>query len=148
RLSALLSAAPVQSLVQALVAAPGPTRVPGTPVTPGSGADLDARAEGAVPGGGDGVGGAATGMSPGIGVRIEPLTYERPPERVRGLEIEAELRIHGRAEPNSTIDLFGFAYRVGPGGRFILELRVEDPDLLRRALEAAPPPELFSGRDG
>jgi len=148
RVSALLSAVPVQSLVQALAAAPGPTRLPGTTATPGSGADLDARAEGVAPGGGDGVVGAATGMSPGIGVRIEPLTYERPPERVRGLEIEAELRIHGRAEPNSTIDLFGFSYRVGPGGRFVLELRVEDPDLLRRALEAAPPPELFSGRDG
>ena len=148
RLNALLSAVPVQSLVQALAAAPGPTWLPGTPVTPSSEADLDARAEGAVPGAGDGLVGAATVISPGIGVRIEPLTYERPPQRVRGLEIEAELRIHGRAEPNSTIDLFGFSYRVGPGGRFLLELRVEDPDLLRRALEAAPPPELSNGRDG
>ena len=82
-----------------------------------------------------------------IGVPLVPLTYERPPERVNGLELEAELRVTGRAPAGSTIDLFGFPYRVGPGGRFQLYLPVTDPELLRRALEAAPPAELTHNRD-
>jgi hypothetical protein len=142
----LLRAAPVLSLVEAIAAAPA-ARFQGAPAAPSSGAGLVARAEGAMPGDDDGAR-ALTGAHPGIGVRIEPLTYERPPTRAMGLELEAELRIHGRATPNSTIDLFGYSYRVGPGGRFLLVLRVEDPELLRRALEEAPPPELSRGRDG
>lgn len=82
-----------------------------------------------------------------IGVPLEPLRYERPPERVNGLELEAELRLTGRARPGSIIDLFGFSYRVGPGGRFQMLLPVTDPELLRRALEAAPPAELTQGRE-
>ena len=73
---------------------------------------------------------------------IPPLTYGQP--AVLGGEpiIEAELRIFGWGAPNSEIDLFGHPYRVGPGGRFQLTLRVDDPDLLRRALARHPPPEL------
>jgi hypothetical protein len=86
-------------------------------------------------------------VSPRIGVPLAPLTYERPPERAWGLELEAELRITGRAAPGSTVDLFGFPYRVGPGGRFQLSLPVTDPEILRLALEASPPPELGARRD-
>ncbi len=82
-----------------------------------------------------------------IGVLLTPLTYESPPERASGLELEAELRINGRAPPGSIVDLFGFQYRVGPGGRFQLILPVTDPELLRRAIEAAPPAELTRHRD-
>lgn len=82
-----------------------------------------------------------------IGVPLTPLTYESPPQQVNGLQLEAELRVTGRARPGSTIDLFGFRYRVGSGGRFQLLLPVTDPELLRRALEAAPPPELTQNRD-
>jgi hypothetical protein len=82
-----------------------------------------------------------------IGIPLTPLTYESPPERASGLELEAELRITGRAPPGSTVDLFGFHYRVGPGGRFQLILPVTDPELLRWALEAAPPAELTRRRD-
>jgi hypothetical protein len=82
-----------------------------------------------------------------IGVPLTPLTYESLPQQVNGLQLEAELRVTGRACPGSTIDLFGFRYRVGSGGRFQLLLPVTDPELLRRALEAAPPPELTQNRD-
>jgi hypothetical protein len=66
---------------------------------------------------------------------------------VNGLELQAELRLTGRARPGSIIDLFGFRYRVGPGGRFQMLLPVTDPELLRRALEAAPPAELTRSRE-
>lgn len=82
-----------------------------------------------------------------IGVALAPLTYESPPEQAAGLELNAELRISGRAPPGSTLDLFGFRYRVGSGGRFQLLLPVTDPEVLRRALEAAPPAELTRPRD-
>lgn len=96
----------------------------------------------------------AAGMPPSagavaarIGVALAPLTYESPPEQASGLELNAELRISGRAPPGSTLDLFGFRYRVGSGGRFQLLLPVTDPEVLRRALEAAPPAELTRPRD-
>lgn len=91
--------------------------------------------------------GAIESESPRIGVPLVPLTYERPPERALGLELEAELRISGRAAPGSTVDLFGYLYRVGPGGRFQLSLPVTDPEILRLALRAAPPPEFAERRD-
>lgn len=98
--------------------------------------------------GGNGVSSAPSESLPTqIGVPLTPLTYESPPQHVNGLQLEAELRVTGRARPGSTIDLFGFRYRVGSGGRFQLLLPVTDPDLLRRALEAAPPPELTQNRD-
>lgn len=82
-----------------------------------------------------------------VGVKIHTLTYERPPERTVGVELEAELRISGRASPNSVIDLFGMPYWVGSGGRFQFDVRVEDPQLLRQALEAAPPPQIGHPRN-
>lgn len=95
----------------------------------------------------DGRSGPLASSSTRIGVAIEPLTYESPPQQAAGLEVEAELRIVGRAPPGSTVDLFGFPYRVGSGGRFQLALPVTDPELLRRALEASPPAELTQDRD-
>lgn len=80
-------------------------------------------------------------------VSIDPLVYGATPTRTSGLRMEAELRILGAAAPGSLIDLFGHPFRVGPGGRFQLTLRVDDPDLLRRALELHPPPELSGERD-
>lgn len=91
--------------------------------------------------------GGVTGETPRTGVAIEPLNYGGPLQRVNGLELDAELRILGRASPGRVIDLFGFRYRVGPGGRFKLILPVTDPELLRRALAATPPPELSQPRD-
>ncbi|WP_200375193.1 hypothetical protein [Thiocystis violacea] len=79
--------------------------------------------------------------------RIPVLSYGKPPASGNDLVIEAELRILGWAAPNSEIDLFGHRYRVGPGGRFQFVLRVDDPDLLRRALAQHPPPELNSQRE-
>lgn len=79
--------------------------------------------------------------------RIPVLVYGCPAPTETHLVIEAELRISGRAAPNSVIDLFGHTYRVGPGGRFQLALRVDDPDLLRRALAQHPPPELTCSRE-
>ena len=78
---------------------------------------------------------------------IPPLTYGQPPGDVAGILVEAELRITGQAPPGSLIDLFGHPYRIGPGGRFQLVLRVDDPSLLRRALDLNPPPELTVQRD-
>lgn len=78
---------------------------------------------------------------------ITRLTYGQPPGGVGGIQVEAELRITGQAPPGSLIDLYGYPYRIGAGGRFQLVLRVDDPTLLRRALELHPPPELILTRD-
>lgn len=86
-------------------------------------------------------------LTPRLGVSIEPFGYGDGIQRVDGVELEAELRILGRASPGRVIDLFGFRYQVGPGGRFKLTLAVTDPELLRRALLAAPPAELPQPRD-
>ena len=118
----------------------------GGPVAAGS-AQLGAGAGGTGRESGGGLAASWESAPTRIGVPLEPLTYERPPERVNGLELEAELRLTGRARPGSIIDLFGFRYRVGPGGRFQMLLPVTDPVLLRRALEAAPPAELTRSRE-
>lgn len=135
-------------------------RVPGGPVGFGprrpeasvpAGRGQADQPEGLVAGGltpslGEGLAGPPGAIAPRIVAAIEPLTYESPPTLVNGLELEAELRILGRARPGSSVDLFGFQYQVGPGGRFQLVLPVTDPQILRRALEAAPPPELIQHR--
>jgi hypothetical protein len=78
---------------------------------------------------------------------IAPLTYESPPARPSPPRIEAELRIMGSAAPNQTLDLFGFQYQVGPGGRFQFVLPVDDPELLARALAGSPPEALVRPKD-
>lgn len=75
------------------------------------------------------------------------LEYGRALERNAGVRVEARLCIQGSAPPNSDIDLFGHPYRVGPGGRFQLELVVDDRDLLRAALAKHPPPQLGLQRE-
>ena len=75
--------------------------------------------------------------------RIAPQAYGAGPPPAERLEIAAELIISGRAAPNAELDLFGFRYRLGPGGRFQLELPVDDPELIARALAARPPAELI-----
>lgn len=77
---------------------------------------------------------------------IPRLTYADPAPATTALVIEAELRIHGWSTPNTEIDLFGHRYRVGPGGRFQLSVKVEDLELVRRALERHPPPESVDPR--
>jgi hypothetical protein len=85
---------------------------------------------------------------PGVGSgAIAPLTYGSPPARPSPLRIEAELRIMGSASPNQTLNLFGFPYRVGPGGRFQFVLPVDDPELLARALAERPPRALLKPKD-
>ncbi|EGV31634.1 hypothetical protein ThidrDRAFT_1835 [Thiorhodococcus drewsii AZ1] len=79
--------------------------------------------------------------------QIPRLDYGKPVSRGTQLLLEAELRIQGWAEPNSEIDLFGHRYLVGPGGRFQFLVKVDDPDLLRRALDLQPPPELSRPRE-
>jgi hypothetical protein len=68
-----------------------------------------------------------------------PLRYGHPAPGGTELSIEVELRINGCAAPGSEIDLFGHPYRVGPGGRFQLVIRVDDRDLIKRAFELNPP---------
>lgn len=79
--------------------------------------------------------------------RLEPPSYGVAPVRPGCVEIEAQLRIVGSAPPNQVLDLFGFPYRVGPGGRFQFVLPVEDLELLARALAARPPGALLKSRD-
>lgn len=79
---------------------------------------------------------------------IPTLIYGKPASAVSEPVIEAELHIHGWAAPNSEIDLFGHRYCVGPGGRFALVLKVDDPDLLEQALTHHPPAQLKRQRDG
>ncbi|MBK1644787.1 hypothetical protein CKO25_09015 [Thiocapsa imhoffii] len=71
-----------------------------------------------------------------------PLVYGQAVPRTDRVLIEAELRVNGCAPPGMKIDLFGQAYRVGPGGRFQFSIPVDDVDLIRRAL-ALHPPELI-----
>ncbi|WP_296810438.1 hypothetical protein [Thiocapsa sp.] len=68
-----------------------------------------------------------------------PMRYGQPTPGGAELLIEAELRVNGCAAPGALIDLFGHPYRVGPGGRFQLVVRVDDPDLIKRAFELNPP---------
>ncbi|MFD2110660.1 hypothetical protein [Thiorhodococcus fuscus] len=79
--------------------------------------------------------------------KIPRLDYGQPASRGTQLLLEAELRIQGWAAPNSEVDLFGHRYLVGPGGRFQFLVKVDDPDLLRRALDLQPPPELSRSRE-
>jgi hypothetical protein len=67
------------------------------------------------------------------------MLYGQPAPGGRELLIEAELRVNGCAAPGALIDLFGHPYRVGPGGRFQLVIRVDDPELIKRAFELNPP---------
>lgn len=78
---------------------------------------------------------------------LAPPTYGSFEPAAGMLEIEAELRLAGRAPPETWIDLFGHPFRVGPGGRFQLTVRVRDAQLLQRALELDPPPELATPRE-
>jgi len=78
--------------------------------------------------------------------RIPVLDYA-PTAGASEVHIEARLCLHGWAPPNTEIDLFGHAYRVGPGGRFQLELMVDDADLLREALRQHPPAQLRLKRE-
>jgi len=75
------------------------------------------------------------------------LHYGQAPRRHGVLEVEAELHIRGQAAPGSLVDLFGHPFRIGPGGRFQLVVRVDDPSLVRSALFLNPPPELSRSRD-
>ncbi|WP_325292160.1 hypothetical protein [Thiocapsa sp.] len=68
-----------------------------------------------------------------------PMRYGQPTPGGTELLIEAELRINGCAAPGTLIDLYGHPYRVGPGGRFQLVIRVDDPELIRRAFQLHPP---------
>ncbi|EXJ14377.1 hypothetical protein [Imhoffiella purpurea] len=80
-------------------------------------------------------------------VSIPRLVYGKPAFGGTRLMVQAELRIQGWAPPNSEIDLFGHRYVVGPGGRFQFLVKVDDPDLLRQALDLHPPPELSYRRE-
>ncbi|NCA69366.1 MAG: hypothetical protein EOM91_04540 [Sphingobacteriia bacterium] len=82
---------------------------------------------------------AESGRQPALGAVMPPLVYGQPAPGAVGPILEAELHLNGQAPPGMEIDLFGWPYRVGPGGRFHLVIRVDDPDLLRRALAAHPP---------
>ncbi|MGQ9832129.1 MAG: hypothetical protein ACUVQI_11235 [Thermochromatium sp.] len=77
---------------------------------------------------------------------IPRLNYADPAPVTTTPVIEAELRIYGWSTPNTEIDLFGHRYRVGPGGRFQFSVRIEDLELIRRALERHPLPELDEPR--
>jgi hypothetical protein len=52
--------------------------------------------------------------------------------------LTADLVVHGRAPPNTLLDLGGHPYRVGAGGRFVLRIPVQDPELVRRLLATLP----------
>ncbi|KXX63301.1 hypothetical protein [Marichromatium gracile] len=67
------------------------------------------------------------------------LEYAQPSPCTEEVVVEARLCVSGWAPPGREIDLFGQPYRVGPGGRFQFECRVDDPELLRAILAQHPP---------
>ncbi|SDX85347.1 hypothetical protein SAMN05421644_11613 [Allochromatium warmingii] len=78
-------------------------------------------------------------LLPAIWVTAIPLlTYADPTPTPSRVVIEVELVIRGWSAPNVELDLFGQSYRVGAGGRFQLQVRVEDAELIRRALALHP----------
>lgn len=108
--------------------------------------------------------GGEAGATPALSVQMQPsgegdrnatlapiersaLVYGEPSPTTAGLVVEAELHIRGWAPPNSEIDLFGHPYRVGPGGGFQLVLKVDDAELLKRALDLHLPPEMGGRRE-
>ncbi|GAB0148991.1 hypothetical protein McPS_17310 [Marichromatium sp. PS1] len=74
-----------------------------------------------------------------VGQAPPRLEYAQPSPRAEDVVVEARLCVSGWAPPGREIDLFGQPYRVGPGGRFQFECRVEDPELLRAILAQHPP---------
>lgn len=87
---------------------------------------------------------------PGFAQGPAAAGYTARPASAAGIEVRAELVVHGRAPPGSRLDLYGRTLQVGPGGAFSLRFPVSDPDLLRRAMAAAPDADLGpapSGRD-
>ena len=120
-----------------------PLRLP-APGEPAEGPDLPAATP---PGAAEPLPAGATPPAPVFTAPGWSLSYEQAPLRRDGLELEAQLRITGQAAPGTLVDLFGHPFRVGPGGRFQLVVRVDDPSLLRMALFLNPPPELTLTRD-
>lgn len=87
------------------------------------------------------------GIATGAPTQIPTLVYGCRTPLGTELLVEAELHIHGCATPNMEIELFGHRYRVGAGGRFRLTIKVDDPELLKRAFALHPPPESVLMRD-
>jgi hypothetical protein len=52
--------------------------------------------------------------------------------------LSAELVVHGSAPPNTLLDLGGHAYRVGPGGRFLLRIPIREREVIMRVLATLP----------
>jgi hypothetical protein len=52
--------------------------------------------------------------------------------------LSAELVVHGSAPPNTVLDLGGHAYRVGPGGRFLLRIPIREREVIMRVLATLP----------
>lgn len=52
--------------------------------------------------------------------------------------LSAELVVHGSAPPDTLLDLGGHAYRVGPGGRFLLRIPIRDREVIMRVLATLP----------
>ncbi len=55
-----------------------------------------------------------------------------------GASLHAELVVHGSAPPYTLLDLGGHAYRVGPGGRFVLHIPIGEHQVIMRVLAALP----------
>lgn len=79
-----------------------------------------------------------------VGGGLPEIGYGSIAPAAYSLVIEAELRISGWGPPCVEIDLFGHPYRIGPGGRFQLSLRIDDPELIRQVLARHPPPRGWS----
>jgi hypothetical protein len=52
--------------------------------------------------------------------------------------LSAELLVQGSAPPNTLLDLGGHAYRVGPGGRFLLRIPIREREIIMRVLASLP----------
>ncbi|TVQ86931.1 MAG: hypothetical protein EA400_12290 [Chromatiaceae bacterium] len=96
---------------------------------------------------------APAGVAPAVAVPQPAAPTETPPatpaprggsgpirgHRDRGgIDLHAELLVHGRAAPGTLLDLGGHPYRVGAGGHFMLRVPIADLALVRAALARLP----------
>jgi hypothetical protein len=62
--------------------------------------------------------------------------------------LAADLVVYGSAPPHTLLNLGGHAYRVGPGGRFVLRIPIREREVIMRVLATLPELPVAGREDG